>query len=670
MARSPETRAFIDEENAYTTRYLKQTRIRNQIVDDLDPLEHTTRWSIPIQRAGNYYFMKRLAGEEQASIYVRRGVTGAATKGPGNAAKDERLVDPASFSRDPNTSVRLADVSRDGVLVAYQVRQGGADEATVRIYSLTKKKSLEDELPAGVYYSIFFSPDGKGLYYARTDPKGTLLYLHTIGTRNSDDKLIFGREFHGELLGPIDLFNAEITDDGRYLVITIQRGVPPTRVDICFRDLKKPGSPFDVLVWGLDSRFSTIYFKGAWYVRTDYSSPNCRILRADPGIMPEAWKTIVPEGKDVIETSTLSAARLYVKRLHDVKSEISVYTLDGKAAGQVDLEGIGTASDIAGRTIDRYGFFSFESYIQPPTIYRIDTLTGKREPFAEPKTPFKTADYDLKQVFFKSTDGTQIPMFIAGKKGLKQDGSERLLMTGYGGFNLSETPAWNPAWAWWLQQGGWFAVPNLRGGGEYGESWHEQGMFEQKAECLRRLVRRSALPDRSEIHLAGALRHQRPLQRRPAHGRVHYPAPRALFRRLVRLSAARHASLSEIRARSPLDHRVRVGGEAKALHLSLQVLALSERQTALRLSCRHVLHWRQRYPRRSAARAQNDRASAIRIKERPPRSASLQHHRRPLRRRQRRAADPGRRRPTHFPLDRNRPPSKAKHAPTQRGDQP
>ena len=484
-SKSPETREFIDQQNAYTTRYLKQARIRSQVLDDLDPLEHTSRWSIPIQRAGNYYFMKRLAGEEQASIYLRHGWTGTTPKAKsstssGSAPKDERLVDPAAFSRDPNTSVRLADVSRDGLLVAYQVRQGGADEATVRIYSITKKKPLEDELPAGVFYSIFFTPDGKGLYYARTDPKGTLLYLHNIGTRINDDKLIFGREYHGELLGPIDLFTAHITDDDHYLVITVQRGVPPKRVDICFRDLTKPGSPFDVLVWGLDSRFSTIYFKSAWYVRTDYSSPNYRILRADPGIMPEAWKTIVPESKDVIEDFSIVGGKLYVKRLHDVKSELSVYTLDGKPAGQIDLEAIGSASDLVGRTIDRYGFFSFESYIQPPTIYRIDTVTGKREPFAEPRTPFKTADYDLKQVFFKSNDGTQIPMFIAGKKGLKQDGSERLLMTGYGGFNLSETPAWNPAWAWWLQQGGWFAVPNMRGGGEYGESWHEQGMFEKK----------------------------------------------------------------------------------------------------------------------------------------------------------------------------------------------
>jgi prolyl oligopeptidase len=479
-AKSPETRAFINEENVYTSRYLKQDPLRNQAVDDLDPLEHTSRWSIPIQRAGNFYFMKRLAGEEQASIYVRRGSAVAASKSQSTVPRDERLIDPAGFSRDPNTSVRLADVSRDGMLLAYQVRQGGADEATVRIFSMAKKKPLEDELPAGLYYSLDFSPDGKSLYYARTDRKGTLLYLHTIGTRNADDKLIFGREFHGELLGAIDTFRAQITDDNRYLVITIDRGVPAKRVDICYRDLNKPGAPFEVLVWGLDSRFSTIYDKGAWYVRTDYSSPNGRVMKADPGIMPEAWKTIVPEGKDVLENFSIVGGKIYVKRLHDVKSEISVYTLDGKPAGQIELEGIGSASGVAGRTTDRYGFFTFESWIQPPTIYRIDAVTGKRDIFAQPKVPFDTAQYDLRQVFYKSTGGTQIPMFIAGKKSLPRDGSARLLMTGYGGFNLSETPSWNPAWAWWLQQGGYFAVPNMRGGGEYGESWHEQAMFEKK----------------------------------------------------------------------------------------------------------------------------------------------------------------------------------------------
>jgi prolyl oligopeptidase len=473
-AKSTETRAFLDAENAYTSRYLKQARIRPQLVDDLDALEHVSRWSMPIERAGNFFFIKRLAGEEQASIYIRRGWT----------AKDERLIDPAALSRDPNTSVNLADVSHDGTLLAYEVRQGGADETTVRVADIKTGKTLEDELPAGLYRSVNFTPDGKGLFYARSNRQGTLLFQHVLGTRPSRDTLLFGHEFRGEELGPIDLFSADVTDDGRYLVVEIGRGVPARRVDIVFRDLTKPGSPFDILVWGIDSRFSAIHVgsgaKGEWYVKTDYHAPLGCILKADPGILPDVWKTIVPQGAEPIENFSIVGGKLYVKRLKDVQSETSIYSLDGKSLGRLDFDAIGSVSGIQGRTTDRYGFFAFESFIQPPTLYRLDTLTGKRDLFAQPKIPFDSSQYELKQVFFKSKDGTQIPMFIAGKKGLKQDGTERLLMTGYGGFDLSMTPHWNPAYAWWLSQGGWFALPNLRGGSEYGEHWHEQAMFEKK----------------------------------------------------------------------------------------------------------------------------------------------------------------------------------------------
>jgi prolyl oligopeptidase len=469
-AKSPETRAFIDAQNAYTARYLKTAHIRSQAVDDLESLEQVATWTAPIERGDNYFFTKRLSDEGQASIYIRRGWTG----------KDERLLDPAVLSRDPNTSIELADVSRDGTLVAYQVRQGGADETTVRIYNLKTKKVMEDELPTTIYWSVDFAPDGKGLYYTCNNKEGSLLYLHVLGTRNSRDTLLFGHKFYDEPLGPIDLFFSSVTDDGRYLVVTIERGVPAKRVDIVFRDLTNPKSHFEVLVWGIESRFSAIYASRAWYVKTDYKSPKYRVLRGDPGVDPIAWKTIAPETSDVIDGFSIVGGKVYVRRLKDVKTETEVYTLDGKLAGSLEYEGIGSASDVSGRTTDRYGFFSFESFIRPPTVYRLDTATGKREVFAQPKVPFDTSQYELKQVFFQSKDGTQVPMFIAGKKGLKQDGTERLLMTGYGGFNVSITPDWNPAWAWWLEQGGWFAVPNMRGGGEYGEAWHRGGMFEKK----------------------------------------------------------------------------------------------------------------------------------------------------------------------------------------------
>jgi prolyl oligopeptidase len=371
-------------------------------------------------------------------------------------------------------------VSRDGSLLAYGLKQGGADENSVHVFEVKTKKTLEDELPAARYMGIEFAPDGKSIYYAKNDKQGTMLFQHVLGTRPSRDTLIFGREFRGESLGPSDLFGPRITDDGHYLVVEINRGVPPKRVDIVFRDLTRPGSPFEVLVWSLESRFQTIYDHNTWFVKTDYKSPNGRILAADPGVMPEAWKTIVPEGQDVIDAWNIVGGKLYVNRLKDVKTETTVYALDGKPAGKIDYDEIGSASAMYGRTTDRYGFFTFQSIIRPPTIYRVDTATGKRDIFSQPKIPFESADYELKQVFFQSKDGTRVPMFIAGKKGLKLDGTERLLMTGYGGFQVAMTPDWNSADAWWMQQGGWFAMPNLRGGDEYGEHWHEQAMFEKK----------------------------------------------------------------------------------------------------------------------------------------------------------------------------------------------
>jgi prolyl oligopeptidase len=469
-SKSPDTRAFIDAENAYTARYFKQVRIRPDAVDDLEALEHVDHWTMPIERGDSYFFEKRLAGEDQASIYVRHGWTG----------KDERLIDPAAISRDPNTSVSIDDVSRDGSLLAYAIRQGGADEEEVHVFDLKTKKALQDELPSARYSSIDFTPDREGIYYTVHRKQGDLLYRHAIGTRNARDELIFGREFHGEELGANDLFSQRITDDQRYLVVDISRGVPARREDIVFRDLTKPGAPFEILVWGLDSRFSTIYAKGTWYVKTDYKAPNGCIYKADPGIMPEAWTTVVPEAPEAIQSFSIVGGKIYVKRLKDVKPETTVYSLDGKPEGTLDYGGIGAASGVEGRTTDRYGYYEFSSFILPPAIYRLDTVTGKRDVFAQPKIPFDTAQYELMQVFYKSKDGTQVPMFIAGKKGLKQDGSERLLMTGYGGFQISMTPDWNPEWAWWLEQGGWFALPNLRGGEEYGEKWHEAAMFEHK----------------------------------------------------------------------------------------------------------------------------------------------------------------------------------------------
>jgi prolyl oligopeptidase len=640
-AKSPATRAFIEAQNAYTAQYMKQVRIRPQAVEGLTALENIAVTTAPFERANNYFFARRLAGEQQFSIYVRHGWKG----------KEDRLIDPEKLSSDPNSSVFATDVSRDGTLLAYGVRIGGADETTIHILNVKTGQTLPDELPKARYFGAGFAPDGASLYYARNDKDGTLLYQHVLGTPVSADTLIFGHEFHGEPLAGNDLFSGVVTDDGHYLMVTISRGVPPRRVDIVFRDLTKPDSPFQVLVWGVDSRFSAIYAKDAWYVQTDYKAPNGRILKAIPGAPPDAWKTIVPEGPDVLDTWSIVGGKLYVNRLKDVKSETTVYALDGTPAGKIDYDGIGSASGVSGLTTDRYGYFSFESFIVPWTIYRLDTRTGKREVFFQPKIPFDSSQYELKQVFFKSKDGTQVPMFIAGKKGLKQDGTERLLMTGYGGFNISNTPDWNPRYAWWLEQGGWFALPNLRGGGEYGENWHEQGMFERKqnvfddwfaaAEYL--IANKYTSPQHFAITgrsngglLMGASITQRP--------------------ELFSAVWCGYPLLDMLRFQKFL-----VGGywtteygsaeNEKQFPYLLKVFSLPKCKSGRRLPGGNVLHRRQRYARRPTACAQNDGPVAIRQHQRPAHPAALQPARRTQRRRGRKPAGPGRCRPAYFPLD-------------------
>jgi prolyl oligopeptidase len=470
-AHSPATRAFITAQNSYTAQYFSQVKMLPAVVDEMTKLLRVDFISTPTRRGNRYFFSKRLADENQASIYMRVGLHG----------QDEQLIDANKLSADQNTSVNTLNLSEDGSMMAYGVRVGGADEVEVHFLDVTMRQDTGDVMPRARYSGVDISPDKAGVYYSKLFPhEGNRVFYHKFGTPIESDPMILGKEYHGEKLGEIDGVSVRSTANGHYLVFRIGRGVPATREDILIKDLREPNSPIVPLVYGIDSRFSELNVGDAFYVRTDYKAPNGRVLKVVQGSSPDKWPVVIPEGKDVLEAVNIVGGKMYVLRLKDVKSEVTIYSLDGKREGKIDFPGIGAGSTLSGRAIDTDGFYTFQSIITPPTIFHYDTKTGESEIFNTEKVPFDSTQYEVKQAFYTSKDGTKVPMFIAGKKGLKRDGSERLLMTGYGGFALSETPVWNPEYAWWMQQGGWFALPNLRGGNEYGEVWHKAAMFEKK----------------------------------------------------------------------------------------------------------------------------------------------------------------------------------------------
>jgi prolyl oligopeptidase len=469
-AKSSETRAWIDSQIKYTAAYLDQVKIRPSIAARLTELQRVDSYGIPSVRGDKYFFQKRLAQENQSSIYERAGRTGP----------DERLIDATTLSADQNTSVGIEDISADGNWLVYGIRTGGADEMSLHVLDTRTRKPLADQFETARYMGIALSPDASGLYYSRFSHQGSSIFFHKFGTPQATDAVLFGKEYRGEPLGELDLLGVDVTHNKHYLVIGISHGVPATREDILVRDLRRPDAPLVPVVYGLEARTSSINVGDSFYLSTDYHAPNGRIVLAAPGSTPEQWKSIVPEGKDVIESFNIVGGKLFVTRLHDVKTETTIYSLDGKVIGQLDYPGIGSGSGLIGSAEQTEGFYVFQSFNVPPTIYRYDTRSEKSDVFAAPHVPFDPSQYEVRQVFYTSRDGTRVPMFVTGRKGLKLDGQARLLMTAYGGFDVSLTPDWNPEYAWWLEQGGFFAQPNLRGGGEYGETWHKAGMFEKK----------------------------------------------------------------------------------------------------------------------------------------------------------------------------------------------
>jgi len=470
-AKSPATRAWLTEQMAYTEDYLQQVKVRPEIVKRLGELMRVESFSVPLERDGKFFFKKRLPAENQGSIYVRSGLKGS----------DVKLVDAGKLSADQNTSVNIADVSKDGGLLVYEVREGGADEQSVHLLDVKTGRALADVLPSARYAGVALSPDEKGLFYGKFESTGSLIFYHRLGTSVSSDTLVFGKSFEGESFGPMDLMYPEVTENGRYLLIHVNHGVPAKRVDVYAKDLRTPDAPIRPVIHGIDNRFSPVNYGDDLYVLTDYQAENYRVIKVNlKDAAPGRWQAVIPEAKDVISSIAIVGGKLFVTGLHDVITQTRVYALDGKLLGKISYPTMGAASGMFGRQASSNAFYSFESFTIPPGIYHYDVASGRTELFAKPQVPFDSGQFEVTQVFFQSKDGTRLPMFVSAKKGLARNGKAPALMFAYGGFNVDLPPHWDPEYAWWMEQGGFFAQPNLRGGGEYGEAWHKAGMFEKK----------------------------------------------------------------------------------------------------------------------------------------------------------------------------------------------
>lgn len=372
--------------------------------------------------------------------------------------------------------------SDDGKYVAYGVAEAGSDWRTWRVMNIATRKPLADELKWVKFSNIAWTKDGKGFFYSRYDEPKTgakfqslnlnqKLMYHRVGTSQAEDVLVYHRPDH-----PMWGYDAKVTEDGRYLVITVWKGTDD-KYRVLTKDLTEPyGMPVD-LVKTFDHEFTFVGNDGPmFYFKTDADAPRRRVIAMDLR-KPDRkhWKEVVPQAKETLSGVTFVGNLLVAKYLKDARTQVKMFAPDGRFVREVEFAGIGTASGFGGKRSDTETFYSFYSFATPPSIYRYDMITGNSTLFRRPKVKFNPDDYVVKQVFYQSKDGTRVPMFLSHKKGVKLDGRNPTLLYGYGGFNISLTPRFSISRLAWMEMGGVYAQANLRGGGEYGETWHRAG---------------------------------------------------------------------------------------------------------------------------------------------------------------------------------------------------
>ena len=470
VRQSKEVADWVSAENAVTSDYLSAIPQRNAIKKRLTELWNYAKFGAPFKAGGRYFYFKNDGLQNQSVLYKLESLN----------SDPVVLIDPNKWSKDGTVALGSISFSDDGRFAAYSIAEAGSDWNTWRILEVETGHQLADELKWVKFSGASWTPDNKGFFYSRYDepPEGAAfqktnlnqkLFYHRVGSSQSDDVLVYKRPDE-----PTWGFGTRVTEDGRYLVIQISKGTDH-KYRIVYKDLTEPyGMPVE-LIDNFECEYSFIGNEGTiFFFQTDLDAPRKRIVAIDIR-KPREIREIVPQSKDTLVGVDIVANMFVATYLKDAKTQVKMYSLDGTFVREVEFSGIGSAGGFGGKRTDTETFYSFSSFATPPTIFRYDLLTGQSTKLRQAEVKFNPDDYTVEQVFYPSKDGTKVPMFITHKKGIKLDGTNPTLLYGYGGFSISLTPGFSIARLGWLEMGGIYAMPNLRGGGEYGEDWHKQG---------------------------------------------------------------------------------------------------------------------------------------------------------------------------------------------------
>jgi len=467
----PRVRAWVTAQNEVSSAYLAALPGRDAIRARMTQMYDYERFGLP-EKAGDFYFYTRNDGlQNQAVLYVREGLNGA----------PRVLIDPNTWSQDGATALAEWDPSEDGRHLLYSVQDGGTDWRTVRVLDVATGQPTSDEVRWVKFSNLDWAKDGSGFFYSRfPEPAAAsqfqslnenhVVYFHRLGTPQSEDRLVYATADRPRLSN-----NAEVSEDGGWLIISSNEGTD-ARYEITLIDLRRPNAEPRRLITGMENDWTYLGNSGdTFYWSTNNGAPRQRIVATDISSPALQIREIVPEDAATLQGASIVGRQLIARYLVDAKSEVRTFSLDGRRTGIIRLPGIGSTAGFRGDQSGSETFYSFASFNSPGAVYRYDSATGESSVFAQPRLAFDPADYEVRQIFYNSKDGTRVPMFLVHRRGLDTSRPQPTLLYGYGGFNAAELPRYQPKWMTWVDMGGVLAVANLRGGGEYGEAWHDAG---------------------------------------------------------------------------------------------------------------------------------------------------------------------------------------------------